>query len=118
MSSVVHFKFRNALLQDMVNFDGDHVSLADLKRLIAKKKGLIKAIDIDFAVTNQETGEGMNRLVYRDACTDGACGRKVELVRADAFHGVLQSTPIRACSFRKTQESWCVRSMPRCSHRP
>lgn len=82
MSSVVHFKFRNALLQDMVNFDGDHVSLADLKRLIAKKKGLIKAIDIDFAVSNQETGEGMNRLVHRDACTDGACGRTVELVRA------------------------------------
>lgn len=59
MSSVVHFKFRNALLQDMVTFDGDHVSLADLKRLIAKKKGLIKAVDIDFAITNQETGEGL-----------------------------------------------------------
>lgn len=61
MASVVHFKFRNALLQDMVSFDGDHVSLQALKRLIAKKKGLSKALDtdIDFAVSNLETQEGV-----------------------------------------------------------
>jgi len=60
MASVVHFKFRNALLQDMVSFDGDHVSLQALKRLIAKKKGLSKALDtdIDFAISNLETQEG------------------------------------------------------------
>ena len=58
MASVIHFKFRNALLQDMVSFDGDHTSLMDLKRLIAKKKGLVKAVDIDFAVSNLETNEG------------------------------------------------------------
>ena len=33
MASVLHFKFRNALQSDMVSFDGDHVSLQDLKRL-------------------------------------------------------------------------------------
>lgn len=59
MSSVVHFKFRSALLTDTVNFDGDHVSLGDLKRLIAKRKGLLKAIDIDFAITNADTQEGL-----------------------------------------------------------
>lgn len=58
MASVVHFKFRNALSPDMVSFDGDHVALQDLKRLIAKKKGLTKAVDIDFAVSNAETNEG------------------------------------------------------------
>ena len=42
----------------MVSFDGDHISLMDLKRLIAKKKGLVKAVDIDFAVSNLETNEG------------------------------------------------------------
>ena len=58
MSSVVHFQFRNALLSDSVAFEGDHVSLRDLKLLIAKKKGLLKASDIDFVITNKQTGEG------------------------------------------------------------
>eukprot|EP00960_Hanusia_phi_P058687 763953-Hanusia_phi.AAC.2 len=57
MSSVVHFQFRNALLSDSVSFEGDHVSLRDLKLLIAKKKGLLKASDIDFVITNKQTGE-------------------------------------------------------------
>ena len=58
MASVVHFHFRNAKAQDMVKFEGDHVSLQDLKLLIAKKKGLAKAAEIDFAITNTETAEG------------------------------------------------------------
>lgn len=58
MTSVVHFHFRNAKAHDMVKFDGDHVSLQDLKLLIAKKKGLAKAAEIDFAITNSETAEG------------------------------------------------------------
>ncbi|KAJ1475994.1 DWNN domain-containing protein [Baffinella frigidus] len=56
-SSVVHFKFRSALLHDTVNFTGDHISLSDLKRAIAKKKGLLKAIDVDFHISNEQTGE-------------------------------------------------------------
>jgi hypothetical protein len=65
MSSVVHFKFRSALLTDTVTFDGDHVSLGDLKRLIAKRKGLLKAVDIDFAITNADTNEGLCFLACR-----------------------------------------------------
>ena len=33
--------------------------MGDLKRLIAKRKGLLKAVDIDFAITNADTGEGL-----------------------------------------------------------
>lgn len=58
MSSIIHFKFRSALLNDSVNFDGDYVSLMDLKRLIAKKKGLTKAVDIDLQLTDADTNEG------------------------------------------------------------
>ena len=58
MASVVHFHFRNTKAQDMVKFEGDHISLQDLKLLIAKKRGLEKAAEIDFAVTNSETAEG------------------------------------------------------------
>ncbi len=59
MTSVIHFKFRSALLSETLNFDGDYLSLLDLKRLIAKKKGLLNAADIDFAITNKITGEGI-----------------------------------------------------------
>jgi hypothetical protein len=58
MTSVIHFKFRSALLSETLNFDGDYLSLLDLKRLIAKKKGLLNAADIDFSITNKQTGEG------------------------------------------------------------
>jgi hypothetical protein len=58
MASVIHFKFRNTLAEDMVTFEGDHVSLADLKRLIAKKKGLLEAHDIEFVISNMDTQEG------------------------------------------------------------
>jgi hypothetical protein len=57
MTSVIHFKFRSALLSETLNFDGDYLSLLDLKRLIAKKKGLLNAADIDFSITNKQTGE-------------------------------------------------------------
>jgi hypothetical protein len=61
-SSVVHYKFRSALVQDSVTFTGDHISLSDLKRAIAKKKGLLKAIDVDFSIANEQTGEGASAL--------------------------------------------------------
>jgi hypothetical protein len=59
MASVIHFKFRSALQYETVNFDGDHISLSDLKRAIAKRKGLLKAVDLDFAISNEQTGEGV-----------------------------------------------------------
>eukprot|EP00281_Chroomonas_sp_CCMP1168_P027467 CAMPEP_0206238848 /NCGR_PEP_ID=MMETSP0047_2-20121206/15045_1 /ASSEMBLY_ACC=CAM_ASM_000192 /TAXON_ID=195065 /ORGANISM="Chroomonas mesostigmatica_cf, Strain CCMP1168" /LENGTH=391 /DNA_ID=CAMNT_0053663433 /DNA_START=40 /DNA_END=1212 /DNA_ORIENTATION=- len=57
MASVIHFKFRSALAFEAVSFDGDYLSLQDLKRLIAKKKGLTKALDIDLQLTESNTGE-------------------------------------------------------------
>lgn len=87
MASVIHFKFRNALAEDMVAFEGDHVSLADLKRLIAKKKGLLKANDIDFVISNMDTLEGsdFSLLHYNRgfdtlrgaACRSRACAQKL-----------------------------------------
>jgi hypothetical protein len=88
MASVIHFKFRNALAEDMVAFEGDHVSLADLKRLIAKKKGLLKANDIDFVISNMDTQEGSDfSLLHCNsrgfdtlrgaACRSRACAQKL-----------------------------------------
>lgn len=72
MSSIIHFKFRSALLNDSVNFDGDYVSLMDLKRLIAKKKGLTKAVDIDLQLTDADTNEGL--------CVQNSCATKKHAV--------------------------------------
>ncbi|KIY91532.1 hypothetical protein MNEG_16432 [Monoraphidium neglectum] len=40
MSGVVHFKFKSSLVKDSVTFDGHYISVGELKRLIAAKKGL------------------------------------------------------------------------------
>ncbi|KAI8474827.1 MAG: DWNN domain-containing protein, partial [Monoraphidium minutum] len=40
MSGVVHFKFKSSLVKDSVTFDGHYISVGELKRLIATKKGL------------------------------------------------------------------------------
>jgi hypothetical protein len=57
-SSLVHFKFHSSLVSESVTFDGDYISLSDLKRLIAKKKGIQKSTDVDFIVTDANTKEG------------------------------------------------------------
>ncbi len=139
MASVVHFHFRNAKAQDMVKFEGDHVSLQDLKLLIAKKKGLAKATEIDFAITNSETNEGAaalpalcvracapapnpGRLRTRAVCRDPSRTAPARLLprRAGAFGGrrsvalltvcaLVQSTPIPGCSSPRTRAWRCAR---------
>ncbi len=57
---MIHFKFHSSLVTESVNFDGDYISLADLKRLIAKKQGIQKAADVDFTITDASTKEGQS----------------------------------------------------------
>ncbi|KDD74106.1 hypothetical protein H632_c1566p1, partial [Helicosporidium sp. ATCC 50920] len=40
MASVVHFRFKNALQQDSVSFEGSVIQAGDVKRLVALKRGL------------------------------------------------------------------------------
>ncbi|KAK2079615.1 hypothetical protein QBZ16_002010 [Prototheca wickerhamii] len=40
MTSVINFRFKNALQQDSVTFDGSVIQVGDIKRLIAVKRGL------------------------------------------------------------------------------
>lgn len=40
MTSVINFRFKNALQQDSVSFDGSVIQVGDIKRLIAVKRGL------------------------------------------------------------------------------
>jgi hypothetical protein len=64
-SSLVHFKFHSSLVSESVSFDGDYISLTDLKRLIAKKKGIQKSGDVDFIVTDANTKEGKKKeIIY------------------------------------------------------
>ena len=129
MTSVVHFHFRNAKAHDMVKFDGDHVSLQDLKLLIAKKKGLAKAAEIDFAITNSETAEGavvapcacasvrlppgrrgpratiLPHSPARQMATVCLCDARAPSCRGALLtvHALVQSTLIRRCSSRRTR---------------
>lgn len=61
MTSVIHFKMRSALNWETVNFAGDYLSLANLKKLIGKKKGLTSAMQsatVDLGITEESTNEG------------------------------------------------------------
>jgi hypothetical protein len=40
MTSVVYFKFKNAIAQEQVTFDGSVIQIGDVKRLVALKRGL------------------------------------------------------------------------------
>lgn len=59
--SVIHFKFKNASRKwDIVTFDGNVISVLDLKRAIVMQKKLNKSLDdFDLLFTNAQTGEGL-----------------------------------------------------------
>lgn len=59
--SVIHFKFKNASRKwDTVTFDGNVISVLDLKRAIVIQKKLHKSLDdFDLLFTNAQTGEGL-----------------------------------------------------------
>ncbi len=59
MSSVIHYKFKNASKRfDVIAFEGNVLSVSDLKRHIAREKKLGKSEDFDLMITNAQTGEG------------------------------------------------------------
>ncbi|RKP04038.1 hypothetical protein CXG81DRAFT_8693, partial [Caulochytrium protostelioides] len=55
--SRVYFKFRSAKGFDYITFDGNDISIFDLKIEILKKKGLQKATDFDLNLYNTQTLE-------------------------------------------------------------
>lgn len=61
MSGVVHFKFRSALTYDNVSFDGHYVSVGEIKKLIADKKGL--GVD---GGAELELSDPQTKQVYKD----------------------------------------------------
>lgn len=50
----VHYKFKNSVDYDTVNFDGVHISVGDLKKAIIQQKKLGKS-DCDYKITDAET---------------------------------------------------------------
>lgn len=53
----IHYKFSSKLSSDTVVFDGPHVTLRELKRLIMGREKL-RSGDCDLQVTNAQTKEG------------------------------------------------------------
>lgn len=54
----IHYKFKAAKDFDTVSFDGNAISLGELKNRIIDAKGLGKALDFDLAIQNAQTNEG------------------------------------------------------------
>lgn len=61
--SCIHYKFKSSLDYNSVTFDGMHLSLADLKKLISLQKRL-KPGEFDLEITNAQTGDGKCMFLY------------------------------------------------------
>ncbi|KAL0036205.1 hypothetical protein WJX79_007926 [Trebouxia sp. C0005] len=55
MSGVVYFKFKSAISPDSVTFDGSFISVAELKNLIAARKGFGQDAGAELILTNPST---------------------------------------------------------------
>ena len=62
--SCIHYKFKSSLKYDTLTFDGLHISLAELKKLISQNKKVSGRIgEFDLRVTNAQTNEGILVLI-------------------------------------------------------
>ena len=57
MSGVVYFKFKSAISPDSVTFDGSFISVAELKNLIAARKGFGQGAGAELILTNPSSKE-------------------------------------------------------------
>ena len=57
MSGVVYFKFKSAISPDSVTFDGSFISVAELKNLIAARKGFGQDAGAELILTNPSSKE-------------------------------------------------------------
>lgn len=64
----IHFKFKNSLDYDSITFDGLHIALRDLKRMIMNRKKL-RDTDDDLQIINAITKKGQSDKVL-------SCGPK------------------------------------------
>lgn len=62
----IHYKFASKRSSDTVIFDGPHITLKELKRLIMEKEKL-RSGDCDLQITNAQTKEGNRTFVWIDA---------------------------------------------------
>lgn len=58
----IHYKFASKRSPDTVIFDGPHITLQELKRLIMEREKL-RAGDCDLQITNSQTKEGKRAYV-------------------------------------------------------
>lgn len=70
MTSVINFRFKNALQQDSVTFDGSVIQVGDIKRLIAVRRGLgvegAQELTLYDSTTSEELGDD-SKLIPRSS---------------------------------------------------
>lgn len=67
----IHFKFKNSLDYDSITFDGLHIALRDLKRMIMNRKKL-RDTDDDLQIINAITKKGQSDEVQSSGHTKSA----------------------------------------------
>lgn len=56
--SSIHYKFRSSLEYDTITFDGQAISLSDLREAIMTRKKILKTPSYTLEITNAQTKEG------------------------------------------------------------
>ena len=71
MQAAVHYRFANSTEEELVEFNGPYISVADLKKTIIQQKGLGKKGGVDLKIKNEQTKEGeatFSKLLLIYAC--------------------------------------------------
>jgi len=77
--SAVHYKFRSALEYKTLTFEGLHISVNDLKRLIYENEKINRSSDFDLQITNVQT-----KVCYEDGAAMVPRNASVVIARVPA----------------------------------
>lgn len=96
MSGVVYFKFKSAISPDSVTFDGSFISVAELKNLIAARKGFGQDAGAELILTNPGTKEDYSNDTQQIPRQTTVHVRRVPTSKPRALQAVAAAIPVAA----------------------
>lgn len=98
MSGVVYFKFKSAISPDSVTFDGSFISVAELKNLIAARKGFGQDAGAELILTNPSTKEDYNNDTQQIPRQTTVHVRRVPTSKPRTLQAAAAAAPVAASS--------------------
>ena len=99
MSGVVYFKFKSAISPDSVTFDGSFISVAELKNLIAARKGFGQDAGAELILTNPSSKEDYTNDTQQIPRQTTVHVRRVPTSKPRTLQAAAAAVPVAAPSF-------------------